>query len=155
MRRLTAVELADLVRATKELGLARYRLATMSSAELLAVAYQHGEREDGAAAPAGRAYARRVGIAIGRMSSRVPWRASCLVQALAARRWLARHGIGSSLFVGVRKQAPQQLDAHAWLVSGNEVITGGDVSGYRELLSPEVIRSLRQMEEGSNPGISV
>src|SRR5215211_1445481 len=144
MPRPSAVEIADLLRATMELALARHRLATMTPAELLAVAYDHGDRKLGAGASSARVYARRVGVAIGRMSSRVPWRASCLVQALAARRWLARHDIESSLFVGVRKETPEMLEAHAWLIAGDDVITGGEVSGYRELLSPELMMSLKE-----------
>ena len=152
MSRLSLFELADLIRATKELALARYRLGTMTPAELLAVAYDHGEPKDDGAAPAVAAYARRVGVSIGRISARVPWRASCLVQALAARNWLARRGIESSLFVGVRKGATRDLEAHAWLVSGDDVITGGDVTGYRELLSPEVMSSLKKVSDATPAG---
>jgi hypothetical protein len=151
MRRLSAVEIADLVRATKELALARHRLAVMSPPELLAVAYDRGNRDADQAGPAASAYARRVGIAIGRMSSRVPWRASCLVQALAARRWLSHRGIESSLFVGVRRQAAQRVEAHAWLVCVDDVITGGDITGYRELLSPYVMASLKVDERVTSP----
>jgi hypothetical protein len=143
MRRLRTIELADLVRATTELALARYRLSTMNPTELLQSAYLQGDERDRSAKPVNRAYARRVSVAMGRMASRVPWQATCLVQALAARRWLARRGIVSSMFVGVQKEPSLEIVAHAWLISGGEVITGGDVSGYRELLSPEVISSLK------------
>lgn len=144
MRRLSAIDLFDLVRATAELAIARRRLATLTPAELLALAYDHSAAKERRDRTTISSQTRRVGLAIGRMSSRVPWRATCLVQALAAKKWLARHGIESSLFVGVRKDATQALEAHAWLVCNGEVVTGGDVGGFRELLSPDVIDSLKQ-----------
>src|SRR4029453_4337463 len=47
----------------------------------------------------------RVGVAIVRASSRVPWRSDCLVQALAARSWLDRLGGGQFFLLGVPGEA--------------------------------------------------
>ena len=66
------------------------------------------------------------------MGLRVPWRSDCVVQALAARRWLARGGVGSTVCVGVRKDE-QGFQAHAWLKAAGRVVTGGDISSYAEL----------------------
>ena len=62
-------------------------------------------------------------------------------QALAARRWLARRGIGSNVHIGVRKD---QLcfQAHAWLKVGERIVTGGDVSSYAELPPSRIDRGL-------------
>jgi hypothetical protein len=60
----------------------------------------------------------------------VPWKGTCLVQALAAQRWLARLGISSEIVLGARKTGGSGLDAHAWLVAGGRTIVGGDVEGY-------------------------
>lgn len=83
----------------------------------------------------------RVAYAVPIMGLRVPWRADCVVQALAARRWLARGGIGSNVHVGVRNDA-QGFQAHAWLQVGKRVVTGGDISAYAELPPSRLDRGL-------------
>jgi len=74
----------------------------------------------------------RVAYAMPVMGLRVPWRSDCVVQALAARRWLARGGIGSNVHVGVRNDE-HGFQAHAWLRVGERIVTGGDISTYAEL----------------------
>ena len=83
----------------------------------------------------------RVAYAVPIMGLRVPWRSDCVVQALAARRWLARGGVGSSLCIGVRKDE-QGFQAHAWLKVGDRVVTGGDISTYAELPPSRMAREL-------------
>jgi hypothetical protein len=117
---------ADLATATAELGLARIRLARLAAGEVTGnkkipsrAAVRNEERTID-----------RVAFAIPRMGARVPWKGTCLVQALAAQRWLARRGIGSEIVLGARKGDGSGLDAHAWLVAGGRTIVGGDVEGY-------------------------
>jgi hypothetical protein len=74
----------------------------------------------------------RVSYAVPVMGSRVPWRSDCLIQALAARRWLARASISSDVCIGVRKNE-EGFQAHAWLKVGERIVTGGDTSSYAEL----------------------
>ena len=83
----------------------------------------------------------RVAYVVPIMGLRVPWRSDCVVQALAARRWLARGGVGSSLRIGVRNDA-QGFHAHAWLRVGERIVTGGDVSSYAELPPSRIDRGL-------------
>jgi len=78
----------------------------------------------------------RVAFVIPRVAARLPWRADCLVQALAARRWLARHGVTTTLTLGVPRDKPADFEAHAWLTAGDRIVTGGDVSGYVPLARP-------------------
>jgi hypothetical protein len=73
----------------------------------------------------------RVAFAIPRAAARVPWKATCLVQALAAQRWLAREGVASQSRRGARKTGDEELDAHAWLEAGGRVVVGGDPMGYQ------------------------
>ncbi len=54
----------------------------------------------------------------------VPWNAVCLPQAMAAKAMLARRGYGSALHLGAARRDGQRLTAHAWLVSGGEVVVG-------------------------------
>jgi hypothetical protein len=52
-------------------------------------------------------------------------RATCLVQALAARSMLRRAGYASELHIGVLKGPERDFDAHAWLQCENRVVVGG------------------------------
>ena len=79
-----------------------------------------------------RALLERVAYAVPIMGLRVPWRSDCVVQALAARRWLARGGTGSAICIGVRNNE-EGFQAHAWLKVGERIVTGGDISTYAEL----------------------
>lgn len=73
---------------------------------------------------------RDVQWAIGAWSRRWPWRPTCLMQALAARRLLLQQGLPCELYFGVRgHQAPAAgggaaIAAHAWLRCGAHVVTG-------------------------------
>ena len=141
-RRLSPRQWADLARAALELGLARWRLSHKTVRNALGP--NNGQRE--LAQPAldtdQKELVHRVAFAIPRVGSRVPWRADCLVQALAARQWLDRFGIANELHVGVRSPAGECLDAHAWLTCGEIVVTGGDVANYVPFTQPEILTAL-------------
>ncbi len=66
----------------------------------------------------------------------VPWRADCLVQAMAAQRWLGGERRATELVIGVHKAAGGRLEAHAWLRCGAVTVTGGDVARFTPLLVP-------------------
>jgi hypothetical protein len=76
----------------------------------------------------------RIAFIIRRTALRLPWRADCLVQALAGQTMLLRRGIATSIAVGTGRHADGSFQAHAWLLWGPEVILGGDVSRYEPLL---------------------
>jgi hypothetical protein len=124
----------DILRAAAELALARWRLGARPVRELLAEAsrppFEAGLAPDIVVAKVGR-----VAWVVPRVAARVPWRADCFVQALAARRWLARGGIASELFIGVRKDRAPEFEAHAWLLHGGAPVTGGDFSGFTPLVT--------------------
>lgn len=50
---------------------------------------------------------------------------TCLTQALAAQVLLARRGYPALLRIGVVKGDKENLQAHAWVESGGEVVIGG------------------------------
>jgi len=58
-------------------------------------------------------------------ASRCVPQATCLTQALAAQVLLGFAGIPACLRIGVSKEAPQQLEAHAWLESDGQILLGG------------------------------
>lgn len=87
--------------------------------------------------PAGRdGVLDRVTFAVPRVAARVPWRADCWVQALAAQSWLAREGVAAEIWIGVR-QDRGAFEAHAWLRSGDRAVTGGDGEGFVPLVAPD------------------
>jgi len=66
----------------------------------------------------------RIQMAIARACARSPWRTRCFEQALTAKMMTRRRGIASRVFFGISKQADKQMAAHAWVKSGDFVITG-------------------------------
>lgn len=125
---------ADLARAVLELAIARARLATSTPVTLLHHPVRTAHVEDKADASAKVA---RVSFAVPRMGARVPWRSDCLVQALAAHRWLGRMGVDSELCIGVRDPSRGTFEAHAWLKVGDRVVIGGEVADYAPLGAPD------------------
>jgi hypothetical protein len=65
-----------------------------------------------------------VKLSIARAVARSPWRTKCFEQALAARMMLKRRGIATITYFGVLKTADDKMEAHAWLKSGEFVVTG-------------------------------
>jgi hypothetical protein len=64
----------------------------------------------------------------------VPAGTNCLVRAIAGREMLARRGISSRIRLGVAKDSPDLLRAHAWLECGDRIITGeGEHRNYAAL----------------------
>lgn len=114
----------DLMRASCELALARVELLAADPEAWLA-------KRPGRRRPDELALIDRVAFAIPRMGARVPWRSSCLVQALAARRWLASKGVASELHLGARKPADGDMEAHAWLTAGGRTVVGGEPGDYQ------------------------
>jgi hypothetical protein len=67
--------------------------------------------------------ARRVGWAVSAVSRTRVLHAVCLGQAIAAHLMLKRRGIRSDLFLGVAHEGSQMI-AHAWVTSGDFIVTG-------------------------------
>jgi hypothetical protein len=66
---------------------------------------------------------------IRRISCIVPWESKCLVQAVVAKIMLKNRGVGSTLYLGVRKADDgSSLEAHAWLDVCDQTILGGEVA---------------------------
>ncbi len=51
--------------------------------------------------------------------------ATCLPQALAAQWMLSRRGYKAKLVVGVARQSRDNFAAHAWVISGDQIVIGG------------------------------
>ncbi len=128
--RLSARELAAIATACRLLAQARIDLARQPVRLVL---------EDLASPPSqlpvSGHQAKLVSWAIAAAAVRVPWRADCLIRAMAAARWLRREGAVWKLSIGVRREPDGRLGAHAWLESGGVVITGNlpDLNSFRPI----------------------
>lgn len=130
---------ADAVVSVWELALANRTLRHTSPGELPLLPANNPAAGQMALSAGQMALLERVAYAVPIMAARVPWRSDCLVQALAARRWLTRQALMSKVCIGVRKDE-QGFQAHAWLKVGERLVTGGDISGYAELPPAQVGR---------------
>jgi hypothetical protein len=75
------------------------------------------------------AYVGRVVAAVGTASRRIPG-ASCLIQASTGQALFALRGYRVIMRVGVREDGERHLAAHAWLISGDDIIFGSSVSDF-------------------------
>jgi hypothetical protein len=65
----------------------------------------------------------RVRWAVSACSRRVPWRAKCLEQALAAQWMLRRRSVPAVIHYGIVKRV-ERLAAHAWVSAGSTPVIG-------------------------------
>ena len=66
----------------------------------------------GSATAFGHEDGERMRVALARIGRRLPGRADCMVQSLAARMWLERRGVPFDFRLGMRR-GPSGLGAHA------------------------------------------
>ena len=123
---------SDMASAGVELAIARLRLNSRHAQALISAPAGQATKLNSRQA----ALVERVAFVIPRVAARLPWRADCLVQAIAAERWLGRHGVATTLTLGVPRDRPADFEAHAWLSAGTWIVTGGDISGYVPLERP-------------------
>ncbi|MEL6529799.1 MAG: lasso peptide biosynthesis B2 protein [Pseudomonadota bacterium] len=79
----------------------------------------------------------KVGFLVTFAARHLPWRSDCLPQALAAQRWLLAEGIGSEIRIGVERPDGEKFGAHAWLIHGDQIVTGGEINHFAVLLGEE------------------
>ena len=53
-----------------------------------------------------------------------PFTSNCFNKALAVHFMLRRRGLSSTLYLGVARDG-EKMEAHAWLRSGDQIVTGG------------------------------
>ena len=85
---------------------------------------------------AGAEEIRRIRWALAATARRVPWRAVCFQQGLAAHWMLTRRGCASTLHYGVGKKSDGALGAHVWVRSSeNDVVGCEEAKDYALLLT--------------------
>ena len=82
--------------------------------------------------------------AIRAAARRVPFRAMCLEQGLAACALLGRRGIGCTLYYGVRRSPDAGLQAHLWVRAGERDVIGTEGLEAFSLLAAYGPRSDRE-----------
>lgn len=68
-------------------------------------------------------------------AKRMPWNCKCYVQAIVARIMLARRGIDGTIYLGVRRGGERGIEAHAWVRSGSQVVTGAEERSTYSIVS--------------------
>lgn len=92
-------------------------------------------RAPGAAVPSSdaNAEARRIGRAVERVASVLPWRPVCLPRAIATAAMLRRRAIACESHLGVSQGS--SITAHAWVTVGGIVVQGSPVDRATEIAS--------------------
>jgi len=135
MRSLSPTERRLVVEATVALGAAAFAIAVLpfrrvAGAAARRIADAGADDEERARQVA------QVRWAVTACARRVPWRAKCFEQGLAAQWMLGRRRIASVLHYGVAKDDRQRLIAHVWLRSGPLDVVGCENEGaFTELAS--------------------
>ena len=123
--------------AAKELLLARVRHATRPTGQIVRELRQRSlQNANNSACTACDIDIQRLSWAISVAAARVPWRSDCLIQAMAAVRWLRRHHLLADFHLGVAKDEQGGLKAHAWLCYGDLTVTGGQYDEFIRLIEP-------------------
>ena len=121
-----------LLTAICELAIARLRLAFSSERRVV-----EWVGRSGAGSPAREAVdLAALSWALSASARRVPWRADCLVAALAAIRWLRRLHLSPEAFVGVAKTPDGDFAAHAWVCCGDRPVVGATASEFIAIIGP-------------------
>ncbi len=129
------------LRAAAYLAAGRIALRRLKPLDVLArnreIIAQAAQASPPLAAPDAASKCDEIAFFINRMAARVPWRADCLVQALAGQRWLAQAGIASEIVVGTARREDGSFASHAWLRQQGRIVLGGDISTFRPMVGPD------------------
>lgn len=126
-----------LVVAIKELFIARIRHAIEPAGKIVEALQRSSSHEVTDSEHSSGLDLTRLAWALGAAAARVPWRSDCLIQVMAAERWLRRHQIPSSFFLGVAMDTNGALRAHAWLRHDATVVAGSSGEGFSILIGPD------------------
>jgi len=128
---LDGVDKRLLLRAVGWLAVARVMMLVMSFQRLAA---RLSVSEDWAGQEADPEVLSKVSWAVAAAANNVPWRSDCFPQTIAASKLLQKYGYESTIHLGVERVDDDALAGHAWLTSGEVVVTGRgvDLTRYTE-----------------------
>ena len=125
LRRLSAHDLSLLLEAWALFWTARLAVIVLPFRWMRPVLGRTGAESPATVPDPILARARRIGWAVVRVSQLLPSsRGTCLAQAIAAQTMLRRRGIAATVYLGVARKDGEKLAAHAWVRSGEVILTG-------------------------------
>lgn len=134
LRQYSVFEISLVPLALVLLGLARAAILIMPFklyAPLLG-RRQNSADDDFSVTERQRSLARSIGRAVRATAAITPWSAVCLPQAMAAAALLRMAGVPFTarlgLAPGARDPRAEPMQAHAWLKTGDLVVTGGPIN---------------------------
>jgi Transglutaminase-like superfamily len=129
-----------LVEALLMLCLASVMIAVMPFRSVARSAARRGMQSF---APASVGEAQLIARAIQAWGARVPWRAVCFQQGLAAQLMLRRRKRAATLYYGAAHGENDELVAHVWVKSGPVEVIGCEIAADYRLLTtfPELSRN--------------
>jgi hypothetical protein len=142
IRRVPSLRFADwgyLAIASIELFAARIRFSIVGAETILRELqaplpkFNRNQRE-----PLTRIGVQRLSWAMKVAAQFVPWRSDCLIQVMAADRWLRRRHLRPDFYLGVTKDERGIFTAHAWVRCGDITVTGGRYDRFSTLIEPVV-----------------
>jgi hypothetical protein len=105
-------------------GIIRFAIIFIPFKKLAKIAGKYKEESSKEITDTEKIIVGRIAWAIYITSKFTPWESKCLVKALTAQILLTQRNVSSTLFLGVAKDVENNLQAHAWLRSGANIITG-------------------------------
>ena len=128
------------VEAYLTLGFYRIAILTRSFKSLVSELNQNGKPIRAENPDDKKQIALLIGGAVTTAANHTPWQSACLVQALTAQRMLLKRKIAGSFHLGVTMNSADSdpndpMTAHAWLVCGDEILTGRTGLGNYTILS--------------------
>ena len=142
IRRAAQLTISDwryLAKASVELFAARFRLSTIPPERILRELQDKSSVvPDQKIICSAEMDVERISWAIAVAGRYVPWRTDCLIQVMAADRWLRKHDLCADFYLGVAKELQKGLTAHAWLRHGDLTVTGGSYDRFSVLIEPSM-----------------
>ena len=113
-----------LMEAVLLLGISRILLLTAEFKKIAPYLGEHMKESSNELNELHLSEAKKVSWAVNTMSGHTLWESKCLAQAMTAKRMLNRRKIRSTLYLGVARDEEGQMIAHAWVKSGDLILTG-------------------------------
>ena len=122
--KLSSKERRALLEAVLGLGAARLVVLCLPFRRVSPYLGKHMAQSPTETAPEEREAATLVSWAVNTAARHLPWECWCLARAMTGKWMLNRRGVSSTVYLGLTRGEEKKLAAHAWLRSGDVVLTG-------------------------------
>ena len=121
---LDGMERRLLIEAFFWLGVAQLAVSLMPFRWLAPYLGVHMAESEGTVNPCHEDLLTKVAWAVRAAARNAPWEAKCLAQAITGKIILKCRRVPNTLYLGLAKENDRELIAHAWLRSGDVILTG-------------------------------